>query len=155
MLLMMVALPLSILAQDFSWIENSPEKYQPAMTQKVVSAASTCNKGDEAFKDFIPRFRTDKQFRAARLRFEDDMHAHMFNLLADWNNGKGYALIKAFRWNTRCDKSFGTWYNVAADEVCFAYIGVLLCGDAGGSSFHLRFQRINGKWYCTAMMMAG
>ncbi|MDE6330360.1 MAG: hypothetical protein K2L83_06580 [Muribaculaceae bacterium] len=145
-------------AQDNNWIDNAPEGYLPNTTKIIVSRESPCNQGEEAFMDFIPKFRTDKEFRNSRLKFSGEMadvEANMFNLLADWNNGNGYALLKAIQKNTRCDKSYGTWFNVSADEVCFRYEEVLPCSEWGGSAMYARFQRIDGKWYCTGIIMAG
>ncbi len=153
----MVAI-LSASAQDFpdlSWMENAPDRYLPKMTQVIISADSPCNKDGEAFKDFIPRFRKDKAFRDSRVKFSDEFYKMNFDMLAYWNDGNGYAVLKAVKKNLRCDKSYGTWYNVSADEVCFRYEDVLPCVDAGGSSLSVRFQRIDGKWYCTGVMAAG
>lgn len=148
----------SAYAEDNNWMDNAPEKYLPNTTKTIVSRESPCNQGEEAFMDFIPKFRTDKTFRDSRLKFSGEMadiEAAMFQGLADWNNGNGYALLKAIQKNTRCDKSYGTWFNVSADEVCFRYEDVLPCSEWGGSSMFARFQRIGGKWYCTGIIMAG
>lgn len=141
----------AVTAQDMSWMDNSPEKYLPAMTREVVSRTSACNQGEEAFMDFIPKFRTDKSFRDTRVKFdkEDQMSELSFKYFDN------FAILKASKKNTRCDKSYGTWYNVSANEVCFRYDDVLLCSEAGGGSVSARFQRIDGKWYITALMVAG
>lgn len=149
---------MTALAQDdMSWMEKSPEKYQPQTTQIIISATSPCNVNGEAFKDFIPKFRDDNAFRESRLKFapDDEIGKMSFKFLADWNDGKGYQLLKAFQKKLRCNKSFGTWYNVSADEVCFRYMDDLPCDEWGGSSFNARFQRIDGKWYLTGFMCAG
>ncbi len=143
----------TISAQDYSWMENSPENYLPKMTQIIISANSPCNQDGEAFKDFIPRFRTDKAFRNSRLKFSDEMYESSFQSIA--YSDTGYGIFKAVKKNTKCDKSYGTWYNVSANEVCFTYSDVLPCDEFGGSSVTARFQRIDGKWYCTACMVAG
>jgi len=155
LILVLACMPIAVFAQDYSWMENAPDKYLPSATQMVISATSPCNQGDEAFKNFIPKFRTNKQFRDSRIKFSDEMGATMFEMLADCNNGNGYALLKAVKKNTRCDKSYGTWYNISADEVCFVYNDVLPCDEYGGGSVMARFQRIDGKWYITDIRMAG
>lgn len=151
-LLLMMALPLMVKAQDFSWMDNAPGKYLPKATQEIVNRESPCNQGEEAFMDFIPKFRTDKAFRNSRAKFaeDDEMGKMSLEMLGDWNNGNGYALLKAK--NTK--RMYCTWYNVSANEVClkmeeFGY------GEWGGSSMFARFQRIDGKWYMTGLMMAG
>ena len=143
--------PLGINAQDWSWMEKAPGKYVGANTAKIISSESACNQNGEAFKDFIPRFRTDKAFRNSRIRLAaDDQIGAMGLQYCD------FKLLKASRRNTRCDKSYGTWYNVSANEVCFQYNDVLPCNDdVGGGSVSARFQRIDGKWYCTGFMAAG
>ncbi|MCH5318773.1 MAG: hypothetical protein J1E38_03580 [Paramuribaculum sp.] len=149
---------LSVSAQtDLSWMENAPDKYLPKNTQIVISPESPCNQNGEAFKDFIPKFRTDKAFRDSRVKFDadDEMGKMSFKMLADYNDGKGYQLLKAVQKKLRCDKSFGTWYNVSENEVCFRYEDVLPCNDWGGGSVTARFQRIDGKWYLTGVMLAG
>lgn len=153
--LILSCLPLRISAQDNAWMENAPEKYLPSTTQTIVSASSPCNQGEEAFKNFIPKFRSNKTFRNSRTRFDDEMGQMMFDTLADWNSGNGYALLKAVNKNTRCDKSFGTWFNISANEVCFIYQDVLPCDEWGGSTLLARLQRIEGKWYMTTPIMAG
>lgn len=158
-LLMVAAItPFSSQAQDmdevdFSWCDNAPERYSEANTKLIISPTSPCNTNGEAFKDFIPRFRTDKSFRESRLKLSTEMERSMFVMLGDWTTG--YNIIKARQKNTRCDKSFGTWFDVTATNVSFAYDDVLLCSDFGGSSLRVRFTRIDGKWYCTGIMMAG
>lgn len=142
---------LSIHAQDWSWMEDAPRKYVGANTARIISSGSECNRNGEAFKDFIPRFRTDKAFRESRIRLDADDEAGA-STLKYFDNFK---LLKASHRNTRCDKSYGTWYNVSADQVCFHYSDVLLCSEAGGGSVSARFQRIGGKWYCTGFMAAG
>ncbi|MDE6553172.1 MAG: hypothetical protein K2K98_09490 [Muribaculaceae bacterium] len=134
---------------DWSWMENAPGKYLPAMTKIIISADSPCNIDGEAFKDFIPRFRKDKAFRDSRLKLSSEME----NTSMEWFDN--FAILKASSKNTRCDKSFGTWFNVSADEVCFQYNDVILCNGDGGGSVNARFQRIDGKWYLTGLMIAG
>lgn len=147
---------LAVSADDDSWMEMAPDHYIAKNTQIIISRESPCNQGEEAFMDFIPKFRADKAFRQSRLHFEGEdaeLMSNCFRMQGEFESG--YRILKAVNRNSRCDKSFGTWYNVSADEVCFRYDDVLLCVDAGGGSVSARFQRINGKWYCTGFFSAG
>lgn len=142
---------------DYSWTEKAPYEYQPKSTEMIISSASPCNQGEEAFKDFIPKFRTDPEFRKSRFRMSENDQPGILSFigLEGWNDGNGYALIKAFKKNLKCNKSFGTWYNVSANEVCFQYSDVLPCDEWGGSGFMVQFYRINGKWYLIGCLAAG
>lgn len=135
--------------QDFSWIENAPQKYDPATTKIIISATSPCNTDGEAFKDFIPRFRTDAKFRNERMRVTSEIAK---SIASGWD---GWKLIKACNRGTRRAGEFGTWYNVSADTVCFHSSEWNDTGDWGGSDSFFKFNRIDGKWYCTDIMMAG
>lgn len=146
--LLTVSIGISYADTDYSWTENAPERYLPKMTQLIISADSPCNTGGEAFKDFIPRFRKDKAFRDSRIRIDDEMG----KMMVQYTN---FSLFKAQKKATKCDKSYGTWYNVSANEVFFRYEDVLPCSEAGGGCVMARFNRIDGKWYCTAIMAAG
>ena len=140
---------------DLSWMDGAPEKYLPKNTQMIISSSSSCNQNGEAFKDFIPKFRSNKAFRDSRVKFppDDEMGKMTFDGLAGWI--AGYQIFKAVQKNLRCDKSFGTWYNVSENEVCFKYEDVLPCDEWGGSGMYARFQRFDGKWYLTGIMAAG
>lgn len=137
----------------WDWQGKAPNQYLPAMTKLITSANSPCNTGGEAFKDFIPRFRKDKAFRESRVRMSEEFEILMLNSIEEWQTG--YDILKANVKNTKCDKSFGTWYDVSANEVCFHFCNVLLCSDVDGSALWVRFQRIDDKWYCTGISIAG
>lgn len=137
--------------RDLKWLEMAPGKYVAANTQTIVSADSPCNNDGEAFKDFIPRFRSDEAFRNSRLHFEGD---EMYQMSVEYFDN--FSILTAVQKTQRCDKSFGTWYNVSANEVCFEYQDVLPCDqEFGGGSVNARFNRIDGKWYCTGFTIAG
>ncbi len=142
-------------AEDsMNWTADTPDKYVKSNTQIIISRRSPCNQGEEAFMDFIPKFRTDKAFRDSRARLDGEYKLSEFNSLANWYGG--YAILRASRKNSRCDKSYGTWYNISENEVCFHYSDVFPCGDVdGGSALWTRFQRIDGKWYITDILTAG
>lgn len=153
---------LSAYAQEYSdmdWMANAPDKYLPKMTQIIISSASPCNQGGEAFKDFIPRFRKDKAFRNSRIKYNEDTFLGFGSEMETaMRTGMDeiFAQLKASNVKKRCYKAFGTWYNVSADEVCFRSEDEPLCDDNwGGSSMGARFQRIDGKWYLTGFFMAG
>ena len=157
-LMLLSAISIGAFAQeaDMSWMEKAPDKYLPAATRTITTATSPCNQHGEAFKDFIPKFRTDKSFRNSRLRLTDEqskMSAEALDSPDGWEIG--WNLFKASKKNTRCDKSYGTWFNVSANELCFIHQDVLLCDEWGGSTAYARFQRIGGQWYLTALMLAG
>lgn len=141
---------------DMSWMDNAPDKYLPKMTQIIISSASPCNQGGEAFKDFIPRFRKDKAFRNSRIKYNEDTFMGLSpEMLTEMDNS--FALLKASNVKKRCYKSYGTWYDVSADEVSFRFDEYPLCDDSdwGGSNMGAHFQRIDGKWYLTGFFMAG
>lgn len=132
---------------DTSWIESAPGRYLPQMTRAVTGADSPCNTGGEAFRDFIPAFRKDKAFRNSRIRIDEESEFILQYI--------DFSVLKAVKKNTRCDKSYGTWYNVSANEVCFRFTDDMPCSEAGGGTFLARFQRIDGKWYLTDIMTIG
>lgn len=136
------------------WWANAPHRYLPKATQLIISPTSACNQNGEAFKDFIPKFRNDATFRLSRVKFDSEENLEWaYNTLGYWTTG--YQLFKAVQRKQRCDKSFGTWYNVSANEIYFQYEDVLPCDEDGGSEMRARFQRIDGKWYLTGLMLAG
>lgn len=140
-------------AQDFSWMENTPDKYQPSTTKIIVTRTSPCNQGDEAFMDFIPKFRTDKTFRNNRVKISSDDEAGKMSV-EYFDNWK---LLKAGKGTTQEERYYGTWFNINANQVCFVYSTTPTDPNApwGGSSCSFRFQRIGGKWYLTGIMLAG
>lgn len=142
-------------AQVNAWMEKAPGKYLPATTRTIITSTSACNQGSEAFMNFIPKFRTDKKFRNSRIRLaaDDEMGASSVEFFENWQiikAGKGVNRREGYRY-------FGTWYSVTADNVCFEYQDYPTDPNAewGGSSAQFRFQRIDGKWYLTGIMLAG
>lgn len=139
-------------ALDFSWMDGAPEKYVAANTRLVNSPEAPCNKGAEAFKTFIQRFRTDAKFRKSRLKFEaDDEIAPMAIDCCDMS------LIKPANTTEDGVRTIANWYKISANEVRFHFDEYPTDPDSewGGSNLAARFQRINGKWYCTGFMVAG
>ncbi|MCM1152877.1 MAG: hypothetical protein NC328_04410 [Muribaculum sp.] len=146
---LLMLLPIAVFGQD--WIEKAPGKYLQSATQQIVNRESVCNQGDEAFMDFIPKFRSDTSFRKSRTKFNTEEFEFMpmwFESLREWNNGNGYALFKA----KKTKNLFCTWHSVSANEVCFEMQEET---EWSGSSMHARFQRIDGKWYITDFFAAG
>lgn len=147
---------LGLSAQDYSWIEKAPGKYNSATTQVIITRTSPCNQGQEAFMDFIPRFRTDKAFRKSRGMFtpDDEMAQTIFDNFDNWSiikAGKGVNKKEGYRY-------YGTWFSVSENMVCFQREELPASPDQdlwGGSGSYFRFQRVNGKWYLTGIVMAG
>lgn len=143
----------NLYADDFSWCEGSPDKYQPSTTKIIVTRTSPCNQGDEAFMDFIPKFRTNKAFRNSRIRIaaEDEISKMSADCFENWH------IIKAGKGVSDGARYYGTWFNISADQVCFAYGDSPVDPNApwGGSGAYFRFQRIDGQWYLTSVMLAG
>lgn len=140
---------------DNEWTFNAPEKYQPATTQVIVIRTSPCNQGEEAFMDFIPKFRKEKVFRDRRIKLSaDDEYGRMCA-----GNFDNWSIVKAGKGVNKRDGYgyFGTWYNVSADNVCFIYNDWPTDPDSpwGGSGAYFRFQRIDGKWFLTGIQLAG
>lgn len=156
-LLLMFAGVFAMNAQDDSdWYCNAPEKYQPANTTIIVTRTSPCNQGEEAFMDFIPKFRTDKAFRNQRIKV--DPEDYISNSLAEGLDNDTWSKVKAGKKVNKREgwKSMGTWYDITADKVCFVLSiePINLIDEWGGSGYWFRFQRINGKWYLTAAQVA-
>lgn len=142
-------------AQDFSWVENAPDKYQPSTTKIIITRTSPCNQGEEAFMDFIPKFRTDKAFRDKRIKLssDDEIGNSMVGAYDNWyliKAGKGVNKREGYKY-------YATWFNISANQVCFSYADSPTDPNAewGGSNACFRFQRIGGKWYLTGIMLAG
>lgn len=133
---------------SIDWISASPDHYLPAMTRKVNSPKSPCNKGSEPFVNFIKRFRSDSAFRKDRLynkpqSVEDEEYTESYlkNLLYVLNNIKSS--------NTADLHYYASWFGVTAEQVCLtANFEYLEDGDyASGSSMFYLFKRIDGRWY--------
>ncbi len=149
--LIIVLIPLTSFAQDFSWIENAPDRYIASNTKIIISRESPCNQGEEAFMDFIPKWRTNKAFRNSRVRFNDDMSKSSFEFLDNFNLFKASPMKRKGGWI-----SYTTWFGISKDQVCVKFSES--CDDEtcdGGSDIMARFQRIGGKWYLTDLFLAG
>lgn len=70
---------------DMSWCENAPDKYLPTTTKEIINRTSPCNQGGEAFMDFIPKFRSNAQFRKSRSMFSDDMSKMTFEYFDNYS----------------------------------------------------------------------
>lgn len=140
-------------SNNMEWCSDVPEGYLPAMTKKIISRETPCNQGEEAFMDFIPKFRKDEVFRKSRIAIpkEDEIGSSSAEYFGGWE------IIKAKKGKTTGVQFFGTWYDVKPDNVCFHYEECPTDPNAewGGSSAFFRFQRIDGKWYLTGIMLAG
>lgn len=151
--LFMVFCAISINAQDLDFMENAPDGYLPSNTKIITSRTSPCNQGEEAFMDFIPKFRTDKAFRNTRIRIDENDEIAKSSV--EWFDN--WQIIKAGKGRTATEKYWGTWYNVSKDAVCFAYTNEPTDPNAewGGSGAYFSFRRIDGKWYLTGIALAG
>lgn len=154
-LLLMAAVAIIATAQSngMEVFANVPDGYQPAMNKKIISRKTPCNQGPEAFMDFIPKFRKNATFRKSRIAIpaEDEIGNSSAAFFGAWE------IIKAEKGIENGAQFFGTWYDVRPDSVCFHFEewNIDPETDWGGSSGFFRFQRIDGKWYLTGIMVAG
>lgn len=151
LLICSVIITISIQAQN-EWMEG-PGKYVTANTKIIYDPTSPCNEGEEAFRNFIPKFRRDAQFRKSRVKFasDDESARSCFEYFDNWH------LLKAQQRSTKQAAWYSTWYGITTDQVCLEYSEWPTDLDAewGGSGMYARFQRINGKWYLTGFIIAG
>lgn len=134
----------------YNLVEMAPNKYVAANTNIVVNPASPCNQGEEPFMDFIKKFRNDKSFRNSRIQL---IYINEWSQLqlseqsdVDWQAIKASKPVRS-----EGLVSYGTWYNVKADEVCFANVDSCPENVAEGLAYYYQFQRIEGKWYLVAL----
>lgn len=84
----MITVAVAAMAQDSDteWYSNVPEGYLPVMTKEIISRESPCNQGEEAFMDFIPKFRKNATFRKSRIAIpaEDEMGASIAQAYESW-----------------------------------------------------------------------
>lgn len=156
----LVALALTANAEEWIWTNLCPDQYLPAMNKQIISRNSSVNQGEEAFMDFIAKFRTNKTFRDSRIKYfgTDENMKEAFYSFVDYSNeyGMNWYSFKTMRKNTRCDKSWASWNIVSPDEIGYRSKAVLPCDEDGdGSTGMYRFQRIDGKWYLTDICIVG
>lgn len=139
--------------------------YQPQSCNLVLSQSAACNKGDEPFSSFIKKWETDESFRKSRLTCsgntpeflgdtDEERKENMLGQLAyveDYIGG--YPVRPAKKHRAYGCTRFATYFAVTADTVGFHYESE--CGEEGGSTAILGFERINGKWYLSCLALAG
>lgn len=134
----------------YNLLESFQYKYIAANTKIVANPSSPCNQGEEPFMNFIKKFRNDKSFRNSRIKliYNDQAELQILSQhsAAQWLN------IKASRPVRRNGNiNYGTWFNVKADEVCFASVESSPDNAAEGLAWFYQFRRINGKWFLVAL----
>lgn len=149
-----LALLAFVSAYAYDLFENPPQTYLPKQCALVRTPTAACNKGEEPFSKFFARFKASEKFRKERARFDASLFYSPEMLeWADQQLGWDYFFVG--RKKLRCDKSYGTFFNVTADEVSYTYDDVLPCDEVGGGSARFMFRRIDGKWYVVYCMLAG
>lgn len=107
-----------------------------ATVSKVMSAKAPCNQGPEAFKTFIAKFSTDKEFMESRLKLTDDQREKYSSLLVPDN----FTAKRPFAKDG--DEYYQAWGEIQYTQV------YLDCGWVDSYVTHtFEFKRISGKWY--------
>lgn len=152
LLICAVIICISAASAQNDWMDG-PGKYVSANTKIIDTRTSPCNQGDEAFVDFIAKFRTSAQFRKTRVRFSsgDEYAKQCFQYFDNWH------ILKAQQKKETDQEWYTTWYGITANQVCLEFSEWPTDPESewGGSNLYARFQRIGGKWYLTGFMLAG
>lgn len=107
-----------------------------ATVKKMMAASTPCNQGPEAFKDFIAKFSTDKDFMESRIKLSADQRAKFADLLVPSNFTAKTPFAKDG------DEYCQTWGELQFGK---AY---LECGWVDSYVTHIfEFVRDGGKWY--------
>lgn len=146
-----------------------PEAVQQKDCDMVTDPTSACNTGGEAFSDFLTRFRTDNDFCASRFYIpesedDDDMSALAFfkETYLEYREQGTQDFTPSYS-NDGCTESLATWYGVTADHALFVESRVYNCesddpdvdNDMDDGIVIWTFERKDGKWFVTEVMVAG
>ena len=119
---------LSANAQTVSEIQDS--------NKRMMSASTPCNQGPEAFKDFIVKFNTDKDFLDSRLQLSAAQREKYASVLVPGE----------FEAKNPMPKDGDEWYQ-SWGELQFGK-AYLQCGWVDSFvDYIFEFKRDNGKWY--------
>ena len=143
MLIIAVITALGCYAQE--WVDNAPGKYLKSSATQISVATTPCNQGEEPFKDFIAKFRTDSQFRTSRISLAEISEGQQLSDITDWS------VLKAYTGNTDGMAEYGVWYNISANEVCFENAFYDPEYGGGGEATYFRFSRQDGIWRLTGL----
>lgn len=107
-----------------------------ATETKMMAAATPCNQGPEAFKQFIQKFNTDQTFLDSRLKITDAQKEEYAAILHPGNFEAKVPFAKDG------DEFYQSW-----GELQFAK-AYLDCGWVDSYvAYTFEFIRVNGKWY--------
>ncbi len=113
-----------------------------ATVKKMQAASTPCNQGPEAFKDFIAKFSTDRDFMNSRLKLSDAQRTKYAYLLEPSN----------FTAKTPFAKD-GDEYCQQWGELQFGK-AYLECGWVDSYVTHIfEFTRSAGKWYLSTIVI--
>lgn len=128
---------IALLAASFSFSAVAQTAAEVEATNKrMLSASTPCNQGPEAFKDFIAKFSTDRDFMESRIKLSAEQRQQYANLLEP----SEFTAKKPF------DKDGEEWYQ-SWGELQFAK-AYLECGWVDSYvEYIFEFIRENGKWY--------
>jgi len=159
----MLLLPAEALARTARSAKPVPKKYAMYYDSKacraVASRSSACNKGKEPFYKFLAKFNTSRIFRMSRTKL-DETSMLVRSAWGLWDENEYYDSGYEGRISPDLlifepgfyDTCVCTFKNVTADSVEFGEYDLpepFDGGFGGGWSTHAKFQRIDGKWYCT------
>lgn len=137
--------------------ENMPECYLAKESKKAVSPNSLCNKGDEPFIACLAKFNRNNSFTKSRVKVsqntseiyrEDGSLLNATSIAFKYTDGYANFCfpIKSY---FKSRFYFATFYNVSQNMVCF----IKNDGNYGAAAF--QFERIDGLWFVTDIMLAG
>lgn len=151
-------------AADSIFFEKAPQSYQPKNSAAAVAPGSACNQGSEPFTTFLKSWNKSAAFRAERLRLtantpeyfgsDADRMQYLRDQVKVMTDGYVTLPLKAHRKVRRNGGViWASYFAVGANHVGFAEYSDY--GDSGGGGAILGFERIDGKWYLTCLMLAG
>lgn len=144
-ILFVVAVFFALCGYAQKWLDAVPESYQVAACKQIKDPASLCNQGDEPFSAFMSKFNMSAQYRQERTKVtantpefqnEGDALANAVSFL------KTYKAVPMRDYNGKVNMS--TWFYVTENMVGYSFPSGVLC-----------FERVGGKWYCVAALLAG
>lgn len=113
-----------------------------ASTKKMMAPSTPCNQGPEAFKDFIAKFSTDREFMESRNGLSAELREKYASVLSP----------EEFTAKTPFEKDGDEWYQEWG-ELQFGRV-YLMCGWVDSYvEYIFEFTRKDGKWYLTNVVI--
>lgn len=120
---------------------QTAQEIQTSIT-KMESKSALCNKGPEAFKTFIAQFSSNEEFMKSRIKLEESQQSKFAELLVPSN----FTAKEPFAKDG--DTYYQAWGELQYNKT------YLDCGWVDSFITHtFLFERVNGKWHLTKVIV--